>query len=109
LINATVESIKAIKNNQPHHIIFHLINIVDLVRDARSETNLKRLEIRDAASAVLIKRHIDGATIISPTMQEVIKEEKNQGFMKQNYYYKNRNYRRNYFSSFPHEYDSSTF
>jgi hypothetical protein len=33
-------------------------------------------------------------------MQEVIKEEKNQGFKRQNYYYKNRNYRRNSFSRF---------
>jgi hypothetical protein len=63
--------------------MFHLINIVDVARDARSEANLKRLELRDAASATLLKRHVDGATIISPAMQEVIKEEKNQGFKKQ--------------------------
>jgi hypothetical protein len=51
---------------------------VDLARDARSEANLKRLEIRDNISAALIKRHINGASIVSPAMQEVIKEEKNQ-------------------------------
>jgi hypothetical protein len=39
----------------------------------------------------------------------VIKEEKNQGFKKQNYYYKNKNFRRNSFSSFSHSFDSSTF
>jgi hypothetical protein len=106
--NAAVESIKAIEGNQFYQAIFHLTNIVDLARDARSEANLKRFEIRDMSSARLIKRHIDGATIVSPAMKEVIKEEKNQGFKKQNYYYKNRNYRRNSFSSFPHSYNSST-
>jgi hypothetical protein len=74
-----------------------------MARDARSEANLKGLEIRDAASEALIKRHVDGATIISPAMQEVIKEEKNQD------YYKNKNYRRNSFSGFSHGYNSSTF
>jgi hypothetical protein len=78
--NAAVESIKAIEGNQPHQAIFHLTNIVDMARDARSEANQKRLEIRDAASAALIKRHVDGANIISPVIQEVIKEEKNQRF-----------------------------
>jgi hypothetical protein len=107
--NAAVESIKAIEGDKPHQAIFHLTNIVDLARDARSEANLKMLEIRDNASATLIKRHIDGATIVSPVMQEVIKEEKNQGFKKQNYYYKNRNYRRNSFSGFLYGYDSSIF
>jgi predicted transcriptional regulator len=82
---------------------------VDLARDARSEANFKRLEVRDAVSAALIKRHTNEVTIISPTMQEVIKEEKNQGFKKQNYYYKNKNYRRNSFSGFSHGYDSSIF
>jgi predicted alpha/beta-hydrolase family hydrolase len=81
--------------------MFHLTNIVDMAKDARSEANLRRLEIRDATSAVLIKRHVDGATIISPAMQEVIKEEKNQGFKKQNYYYRNKNYRRNSSVVFP--------
>jgi hypothetical protein len=89
--------------------MFYLTDIVDVARDTRSEANFKRLEIRDAASAVLIKKHIDGATIVSLAMQEVIKEEKNQGFKKQNYYYKNRNYRRNSFRGFSHEYDSSIF
>jgi predicted alpha/beta-hydrolase family hydrolase len=70
---------------------------------------LKRLEIRDNISAVLIKRHMDGASIVSPAMQEVIKEEKNQGFKRQNYYYKNRNYRRNSFNGFPHGFNSSTY
>jgi hypothetical protein len=42
-----VDSIKAIEGNQPHQAIFHLTNIVDLARDARSIANLKRLEIRD--------------------------------------------------------------
>jgi hypothetical protein len=42
-------------------------------------------------------------------MQEVVKEEKNQGFKKQNYYYKNNNYRRNSFSGFSHRFDLSTF
>jgi hypothetical protein len=42
-------------------------------------------------------------------MQEVIKEEKNQGFKRQNYYYKNRNFRRNSFSGFSHGYDSPTY
>jgi hypothetical protein len=32
--------------------------------------------------------------MVSPAMQEVIKEEKNQGFKKQNYYYKNKNYKK---------------
>jgi hypothetical protein len=107
--NAAVESIKAIEDNKPHLAMFHLTNIVDLARDTRSETNLKRLEVRDPSSAVLIKRHTNGATIVSPAMQEVIKEEKNQGFKRQNYYYKNRNYRRNSFSGFSHGYDSSTY
>jgi hypothetical protein len=49
--------------------------IVDVARDARSEANLKRLEIRDAASAALIKRHVDRISMVSPVMQEVIKEE----------------------------------
>jgi predicted nucleic acid-binding protein len=57
--------------------MFHLTNIVDVARDARSKANLKRLEIRDAVSAALIKRHIDGAIIVFSAMQEVIKEEKN--------------------------------
>jgi hypothetical protein len=107
--NAAIDSIKVLESGQQHQAMFHLTNIVDLARDARSEANLKRLEIRDTASAVLIKRHIDGATIVSPTMQEVIKEEKNQGFKRQNYYYKNRNYRRNSFSGFSHGFDSSTY
>jgi hypothetical protein len=107
--NAAVESIKAIEGNKLHQAIFHLTNIVDLARDTRSEANLKRLEIRDNASARLIKRHIEGMTIVSPAMQEVIKEEKNQGFKRQNYYYKNRNFRRNSFSGFPHGFDSSIF
>jgi hypothetical protein len=38
--NAAVESIKAIEGNQPHEAIFHLTNIVDMARDARSEANL---------------------------------------------------------------------
>jgi hypothetical protein len=86
-----------------------LTNIVDLARDARSEANLKRLEIRDISSARLIKRHTDRVTIVFPAMQEVIKEEKNQGFKRQNYYYKNRNFRRNSYSGFSHGYDSSTY
>jgi hypothetical protein len=40
-----VESIKAIESNKPHEAVFHLTNIVDLSRDARSIANLKRLEI----------------------------------------------------------------
>jgi hypothetical protein len=107
--NAVVKSIKAFEDNKPHLAMFHLTNIVDLARDTRSETNLKRLEVRDFSSAALIKRHTDGATIVSPAMQEVIKEEKNQGFKRQNYYYKNRNYRRNFFNGFSHGYNSSTF
>jgi hypothetical protein len=63
----------------------------------------------NAVSAALIKRHVDRANIVSPAMQEVIKEEKNQGFKRQNYYYKNRNYRRNSFNGFSHGFDSSTF
>jgi hypothetical protein len=102
--NATVESIKAIEGNQLHQAIFHLTKFVDLSRDARSEANLKRLEVGDAASAALIKRHIDGATILAGS-----KEEKNQGFKRQNYYYKNRNYRRNSFNDFSHGFDSSTY
>jgi hypothetical protein len=62
--------------------MFQLTNIVDIARDARSEANLKKLEIRDASSAALIKRHVDGASMVSPAMQEVIKEEKNQRFKK---------------------------
>jgi hypothetical protein len=42
-------------------------------------------------------------------MQQMIKEEKNQSFKKQNCYYKNKNYRRNSFSGFSHGFDSSTF
>jgi hypothetical protein len=99
--NAAIDTIKALESGQEHQVMFYLINIVDVARDVRSEVNLKRLEIRDAASAALIKRHVDGATIVSSAMQEVIKEEKNQGFKKQNYYYKNKNYRRNSFSGFP--------
>jgi hypothetical protein len=89
--------------------MFHLTNIVEVARDARSEANLKRLQLRDATSAALLKTHVDGATIISPAIQEVIKEEKNQGFKRQNYYYKNRNYRRNSFSGYSHGYNPSTF
>jgi hypothetical protein len=107
--NAAIDTIKALESGQEHQAMFHLTNIVDVARDSRSEANLKRLEIRDAASAALIKRHVDGATIISPAMQEVIKEEKNQGFKKQNYYYKNRNYKRNSFSGYSHGYHPSTF
>jgi hypothetical protein len=106
--NAAVESIKAIESNQQKQTIFHLTNIVDMARDTKSEANLKRLEIKNAASAALVKIHVDGAGIVSPAMQEVIKELKNQGFKKQ-YYYKNRNYRRNSFSGFPHGFDSSTY
>jgi hypothetical protein len=84
--NAAVQSIKALESGQQHQAMFHLTNIVDLARDAKSEANLKRLEVRENSSAMLIKRHIDGATIVSPAMQEVIKEEKNQGFKRQNYY-----------------------
>jgi hypothetical protein len=65
--------------------MFHLTNIVDIAKDVRNEANLKKLEIRDASSAALIKRHVDGASIVSPTMIK--------GFKKQNYYYKNKNYR----------------
>jgi hypothetical protein len=66
-------------------------NIIQVARDARSEINLKRLEIRDARSASLIKRHITGAEIVTPAMKKIIKEEKDQGFKRQNYYYCNRN------------------
>jgi hypothetical protein len=52
---------------------------------------------------------VEGGTIVFPAMQEVIKEEKKQGFKKQNYYYKNKNYRRNSFNGFSHSFDSSTF
>jgi hypothetical protein len=62
-----------------------------LARDSRNELNLKRLEIRDARSAYFNKRHIIGAEIVTLTMKEVIKEEKNQGFKRQNYYYNSRN------------------
>jgi hypothetical protein len=48
---------------------------------------LKRLEIRDPRSACFIKRYITGAEILTPAMKEVIKEEKDQGFKRQNYYY----------------------
>jgi hypothetical protein len=89
--NAAVESIKALEGGQQHQVMFHLINIVDIARDTRSEANLKRLQIRDAASTALIKKHVEGANIVSPTIQEVIKEEKNQGFKKQNYYYEESN------------------
>jgi hypothetical protein len=107
--NAAIDTIKALESGQNYHAMFHLTNIVDLTRDTRSEANLKRLQLRDAASAALLKRHVDGATIISPPMQEVIKEEKNQGFKRQDYYYKNRNYRRNSFSGYSHGYNPSTF
>jgi hypothetical protein len=66
--NASIDTIKALESGQEHQAMFHLINIVDVARNTRSEANLKRLEIRDAASATLIKRHIDGATIVSPAM-----------------------------------------
>jgi hypothetical protein len=49
--NAAIDSIKALESVQQHQAMFHLTNIVDLARDARSEANLKRLEVRDAASA----------------------------------------------------------
>jgi hypothetical protein len=80
--NAAVDSIKVLESCQQHQAIFHLTNIVDITRDIKSEINLKRLENRDAASGALIKRHVEGTSIVSPAMQEVIKEEKNQGFKK---------------------------
>jgi hypothetical protein len=66
--NATIDTIKALESGQEHQAMFHLTNIVDVAKDTRSEVNLKRLEIRDAASTALIKRHADGAIIISPAM-----------------------------------------
>jgi hypothetical protein len=68
----------------------------------------KRLEIKNAVLAALIKRHVEGVSIVFPAKQKVIKEEKNQGFKKQNYY-KNKDYRKNSFSDFSHGFDSSTF
>jgi hypothetical protein len=42
--------VKDFESNEPHSSMFHLGNIIQLVRDARSEINLKRLEIRDSRS-----------------------------------------------------------
>jgi hypothetical protein len=47
--NAAIDTIKALESGQEHQVMFHLTNIVDDTRDARSEANLRRLIIRDAA------------------------------------------------------------
>lgn len=36
----------------------------------------KKIEIRDPKSAAILKRHVDGAELISPAMREIVKEEK---------------------------------
>jgi hypothetical protein len=72
--------------------MFHLGNIIQLARDVKSEVNLKRLDIWESWSASFIKKHVARAEIIAPAIKEVIKEEKNQGFKRQNYSYSNRNY-----------------
>jgi hypothetical protein len=48
---------------------------------------------------------------VTPAKKKVIKEEKNQGFKRQNYYYNNRNNygRRNSFSGYSHNIDASTY
>jgi hypothetical protein len=45
--NTAIDIIKAFVSGQEHQTMFHLTNIVDVTRDARSKANLKRLEIRE--------------------------------------------------------------
>jgi hypothetical protein len=49
--------------------------------------------------------------IVTPAMKELIKEEKEHGFKKQNYYYNNKNYygRKNSFNKYSHNFNSSTY
>jgi hypothetical protein len=55
--------VKVYETNNLHILLFHLGNIIQLVRDVRSEVNLKRLEIRDLKLASLIKKHVFGAEL----------------------------------------------
>jgi hypothetical protein len=79
--------------------MFHVNNILDISRNLRSESTSKRIGIKDPKSAAILKRHVDGAELISPTMKEIIKEEKDQGFKRQGYYNKPFR-RRNSFNSY---------
>jgi hypothetical protein len=109
--NAVAQAVKSFEQQDPYFLMFHLGKIIQLGRDARSEMNSKRLEIRDLRSASFIKRHITGAEIVTPAMKEAIKEEKDQGFKRHNSYYNNRNNygRRNSFTGYSHNIDSSTY
>jgi hypothetical protein len=106
--NAVITAAQAFESNEEDVGMTHLSNILDLSRNIRSEANIERLKIRNPSAAFAIKRHFDGAEIISPAMKDIIKEEKEQDF-KKSYFGKPNYYRkRKSFSSFQNYNNNNT-
>jgi hypothetical protein len=76
-----------------------LCSILDISRSLRSKSTLKRIEIKNPKSTTILRKHINGTELISPTIKEIIKEEKDQTFKRQGYYNKPFK-KRNFFNSY---------
>jgi hypothetical protein len=59
--NASILLAKAIDEESPQEAMFHVDNILDISRNLRSESTLKRIGIKDPKSATILKRHVDGS------------------------------------------------
>jgi hypothetical protein len=105
--NAAIIASQAFETGNKAQGMTHLSNILDLSRNIRSEANIERVKVRNPSAAFAIKKHLDGAEIISPAMKDIVKEEKEQGFKKP--YYNKQNYfrKRNSFSGFQNNYNNS--
>jgi hypothetical protein len=68
--------------------MFHVENFINLVRNIKNKNKLERLKVREIKFAAVVKKHVTSSEIESHTMKEIVKEEKDQGFKRQNCHYK---------------------
>jgi hypothetical protein len=64
--NAQIKAVEAIEQGHTDIGFWYLQNASDFIRNGHAIVNLKRIEIRDFASANAVKNYIDGAELISP-------------------------------------------